>query len=136
MSDADRILSALAGLQLLAVEFSQSSTAMELGQRLWVAYVADAEYPWRLIETERSRRKRMLCFRSLGEIHSAAEERVVWATADEQFRETQMATPGGFPGVTADWVPSKDFDLVFATARRLLREQICTTSSAQTVVLR
>ena len=71
-SDAGRILSALAGLQLLAVEFSQSSTAMELGTALWVAFVADAAHPWRLVETERSmngrlRRKPMLCFRSLEE---------------------------------------------------------------------
>jgi hypothetical protein len=139
--NATRILSALAGLQLLAVEFSQSPTAMELGTRLWVAFVAGADCPWRLVETERGgsgrqRRTRMLCFPQLGEIHRAIEERLAWASADEQFRATQMATPGGLPGVTADWVPSKDFDLVFATSRKLLREQICTTPSAQTVILR
>lgn len=138
---AARILSAVAGLQLLAVEFSQTPTATELGARLWVACVPGADCPWRLVETERSasgrlRRTRMLCFRLLDEIRLAIEERLAWATADEQFRATQMATPGGFPGVTADWVPSKDFDLVFATSRKLLREQICTTPSAQTVVLR
>ena len=139
--DAGWILSALAGLQLLALAFSQSSTAMEVGNTLWVAFVADAACPWRLVETERSTsgrrsRTRMLYFRLLEEIRHAVEERLAWATADEQFRATQMATPGGFPGVTADWVHSKDFDLVFATSRHLLREEICTTSSAQTVILR
>lgn len=139
--NATRISSALAGLHLLAVEFSLTATAMEFGTRLWVAFVPGADCPWRLVETERSasgrpRRTRMLCFLLLDEIRLAIEERLAWATADEQFRATQMATPGGFPGVTADWVPSKDFDLVFATSRKLLREQICTTPSAQTVVLR
>ena len=114
--DADRILSALAGLRSLAVEFSQSSTALELGSALWVAFV--------------------LSFRSLNELRRAVEERLAWATADEQFRATHMETTAGLPGVTADWVPSKDFDLIFATARGLLREEICTTPSAQTVTLR
>jgi hypothetical protein len=139
--DADRILSVLAGLQLLAVEFSKSSTARELGTALWVAFVADAAHPWRLVETERStsgrlRRKRMLCFRSLDEMLNAVEERLAWATADEQFRANHMETTAGLPGVTGDWVPSKDFDLIFVTSRRLLREGICTTPSAQTVTLR
>jgi len=137
---ADRILSALAGLQLLAVEFSQSSTALELGNALWVAFVADAACPWRLVETERSasgrlRRKRMLCFRSLDEILHAVEERLAWAIADEQFRANHMTTTAGLPGITGDWVPSKDFDLIFGTSRRLLRAGICTTPSAQTVML-
>jgi hypothetical protein len=140
-SDAGRILRALAGLQLLAVEFSQSSTAMELGTALWVAFVADAAHPWRLVEKEhatsgRLRRKRMLCFRSLDQILSAVEERLAWATADEEFRTNHMATTAGLPGVTGDWVPSKDFDLIFGTSRRLLRAGICTTPSAQTVTLR
>jgi hypothetical protein len=81
------------------------------------------------------RRKRMHCFRSLDEIRSAVEERLLWATADEQFRADHMAT-AGLPGVTGDWVPSKDFDLVFATSRGLLRAGICTTPSARTVMLR
>jgi hypothetical protein len=138
--DSDRILSALAELQLLAVEFSQSSTAMAHGSALWAAFVAEAACPWRLVETERSsngrlRRKRMLCFRSHDEILQAAEERLAWAIADEQFRANHMSTVAGLPGVTGDWVPSKDFDLIFATTRRLLREEICTTRSIQTVML-
>lgn len=138
---ADRISSALIGLRTLAVEFSQSSTAMELGSALWAAFVADAANPWRLVETGRSRngrmrRKRMLCFGSLDEIQHAVEERLAWATADEQFRANHMATVAGLPGVTGDWVPSKDFDLIFATSRRLLRAEICRTPSVETVMLR
>jgi hypothetical protein len=139
--DGDGILRTLAGLQRLALEFSQTSTAIELGSTLWVAFVADTACPWRLVETERYttgrlRRKQMLCFALLEEIVQAIEERLAWATADEQFCATQMATPGGFPGITADWVHSKDFDLVFARTRHLLREQMCATPSGQTVVLR
>ena len=138
--DSNGILSALAELQLLAVEFSRSSTAMELGSALWVAFVADAANPWRLVETERSasgrlRRKRMLCFRSHNEILHAAEERLAWANADEQFRANHMTTTAGLPGVTGDWVPSKDFEWIFATTRRLMREGICTTRSTRTVML-
>ena len=140
-SDPDRILSALAELQLIAVEFSRSSTAFEHGSALWVAFVADAACPWRLVETERSsngrlRRKRMLCFRSHNEMLQAAEERLAWAISDEQFRANHMSTVSGLPGVTGDWVPSKDFELIFATTRRLMREGICTTRSTRTVTLR
>ena len=93
------------------------------------------------LETERSptghrRRTRMLSFRSLQEIQRAVEKHLAWATADEQFRANHMETTAGLPGVTGDWVPSKDFDLIFSTSRRLLRERICTTSSAQIVSLR
>lgn len=139
-SEDGRILKALAGLQLLALAYRRSSTALQLGNTVWVAFMVDAAYPWRLVETElsttRMRRKQMLCFRLLEEILRAMEERLAWATADEQFHATHMATPGGFPGVTGDWVHSKDFELVFGTSRHLLREQMCATPSARTVILR
>jgi hypothetical protein len=138
--DAGQIASILAELQVLARAFSRSSTALEFGKSLRVALVVDAAYPWRLIETERStgrlRRGRMLCFGSLEEIRRAIGERLSWAIADEQFRATQMATPGGFPGVTADWVHSRDFDLIFTPSRHALRETICATRSAETLILR
>jgi hypothetical protein len=47
-----------------------------------------------------------------------------------------MGIPGGLPGVTGDWVPSKDFELIFATSRSLLREQMCTTHARDTRELR
>jgi hypothetical protein len=46
-----------------------------------------------------------------------------------------MATPGGFPGVTADWVHSKDFDLIFGPARDAIRKELCATAPKHTVVL-
>lgn len=139
-SDASRIVSALTELHVLARAFSESSTATEFGTSLRVAFVAGAASAWRLIETDRIasglRRVRMLCFGSFEEIRRAVQERVDWAAADQQFRETQMATPAGFPGVTADWVHSKDFDRIFSAPRYWLRAQMCATSSARTLVLR
>jgi hypothetical protein len=139
--DAFRILGALAELHALARAFSESSTAIEFGITLRIAFVTDAASAWRLIETERftrgrPHRVRMLCFGSLEEIRRAMRERLDWAAADQQFRATQMATPGGFPGITADWVHDKDFDLIFGPSRNWLRAQICATSSAQTLILR
>jgi hypothetical protein len=139
--DPGRISSALAELQATARAFSRSATAMEFGITMRVVFVVGAAHPWRLIETEhftsgRRRGMRMLCFGLLEEIRCAAQERSTWAAADEQFRATQMATPGGLPGVTADWVHSKDFDSIFAPSRYLLREQICATSSSHTLTLR
>jgi len=138
--DAEQIVGALAELQVLARGFSGTSTAVEFGKTLRVAFVFGSAYPWRLIETEHStgrlHRSRMLCFESLDEIRRAVGERLSWAIADEHFRATQMATPGGFPGVTADWVHSRDFDLIFMPSRHALRETICATQSAQTLILR
>jgi hypothetical protein len=139
--DACRIVSALAEIHALARAFSESLTAIEFGTTLRVAFVADTPAAWRLIETEclasgRPCRVRMLCFGSFEEIRRAVQERLNWAAADQQFCATQMATPAGFPGVTADWVHSKDFDLIFGPSRYWLREEICTTSSAQTLILR
>jgi hypothetical protein len=139
-SDALRIVSALAELHVLARAFSESSTATEFGTTLRVAFVAEAASAWRLIETDRIpsglRRVRMLCFGSFEEIKHAVQQRVDWAAADQQFRATRMATPAGFPGVTADWVHSKDFDAIFGPSRFALRAEICTRSSARTLVLR
>lgn len=138
--EAAWIVSALAELQVLAQAFSRSSTAVEFGKALRAVFVVGSAYPWRLIETERLtgriHRKRMLCFGSLEEIRHAAEEHLSWAAADEHFRATQMATPGGFPGVTADWVHSRDFDLIFTPSRHALRDRICATRSAHTLILR
>jgi hypothetical protein len=55
-----------------------SSTALQLGNTVWVAFMVDAAYPWRLVETElsttrRMRREQMLCFRLLEEILRAIE---------------------------------------------------------------
>src|SRR5262245_2908897 len=100
--EAALIASALAELQLLTLAFSRSSTAVEFGKALRAVFLVGSTYPWRLVETERSvngrvRRRRLLCFGSLEEIRRCAEEHLSWAAADEHFRATQMATPGGLP---------------------------------------
>ena len=138
--EADGIKSSLIELDRLARSFTRSSTAIEFGVGVQVVFVADAVLPWRLVETERYvdgrlRRKRMLCFERLAEIRHAVEDRLVWSAADEEFRASHLATPGEFPGVTADWVHTKDFDLIFGPTRHALRREKCTTSSAVTLIL-
>src|ERR1700716_932242 len=103
-----------------------------------VVFVAGAASPWRLIDPTRStagRRRRMLCFDSLEQIRRSVDERLAWQRADEQFVARHMATPGGFPGVTADWVHSKDFDLIFWRSRDAIRKEMCATSPKHTVTL-
>jgi hypothetical protein len=132
--DATCIVNAMTELQALARAASQSSTAAEFGISFQVIWVAGARYAWRLIEAERfsggsRHQKRMLCFESLEEIHNVLEERLAWVRADQEFRATYMVTPGGFPGVTADWVHTKDFDVVFGPSRYLLRKELCATTA-------
>ncbi len=131
--DATCIVNATTELQALARAASHSSTAAEFGISFQVVWVAGTACAWRLIEAERfsggsRRHKRMLCFESLEEIRNALEKRLAWMRADEEFRATHMATPGGFPGVTTDWVHSKDFDVVFGPSRYLLRKELCAAS--------
>jgi hypothetical protein len=77
----------------------------------------------------------MLCFDSLDKIRRSVDERLAWQRVDEQFVARHMATPGGFPGVTADWVHSKDFDLIFGPPRDAIHKEMCTTSPKHTVTL-
>ena len=100
----------------------------------WVTYqvyfISGVKTPWRLLETTRCgarRKKLMLCFESLERIWQSVEERRSWQREDEAFVEKHMTTPGGFPGVTADWVPSKDFDFVFGSQRKAMRRALCAT---------
>lgn len=130
-------MNTLEELDALARSFSRSATALEYGVALRVLFVADAELGWRLIEIEQfPRRTRMLCFESADELRSAIEGRLAWERADEEFRANHMATPGGFPGVTFDWVHSKDFDLMFGASRNALRRELCATPAARTALLR
>jgi hypothetical protein len=140
MFTRDDFASSLTELDRLARSFTRSSTAIEFGVGTQIMFVTDAPLPWRLIETERYThgqlcRKRMLCFERLDDIRHAIEERLAWSAADEEFRTSHMVTPGGFPGVTADWVHTKDFDLIFGPTRYALRREMCTTSSALTLIL-
>jgi hypothetical protein len=136
--DAMLSSNAVAELQTLARRFSQSLPAVQSLITIQVVFVAGTASPWRLIETTRStdgRQRRMLCFDSLEQIRRSVHERLAWQRADEQFVARHMATPDGFPGVTADWVHSKDFELVFRPARDAIRNEMSATSPKHTVTL-
>ena len=134
--DALLISNAVAELQTRARRFSQP--AVQAGITMQVVFVAGTASAWRLIETTRytgGRRRRMLCFDSLEQIRRSVDERLAWQRADEQFVAKHIATPDGFPGVTADWVHSKDFDLIFRPSRDAIRKEMCATSPKQAVTL-
>jgi len=136
--DAMLISTAVAELQTLARRFSRPVPAVQSVITIQVVFVAGTASPWRLIETTRStvgRRRHMLCFDSLEQIRRSVDERLAWQRADEQFVARHMATPDGFPGVTADWVPSKDFDSIFRASRDAIRKEMCATSPKHVVTL-
>ena len=132
------ISNAVAELQTLARGFSQPLPAVQAVITIQVVFVAGTASAWRLIETTRSavgRRRRMLCFDSLEQIQRCIDERLAWQRADERFVARHMATPGGFPSVTADWVHSRDFDAIFRPPRDAIRKEMCATSPKHTVTL-
>jgi hypothetical protein len=138
VTDAVLISNAVAELQTRARRFSQPLPAVQSVITIQVVFVAGTASPWRLIETTRStggRRRRMLCFDSLEQIRRSVDERLAWQRADEQFVAAHMATPDGFPGVTADWVHSRDFESIFRPSRDAIRKEMCATSPKQTVTL-
>jgi hypothetical protein len=138
VQDASFISSAVAQLQTLARTFSRPLPPVQSVITLQVVFVAGTASAWRLVETVRStigRRRRMLCFDSLDQIQCSVDERLAWQRADEQFVARHMATPGGFPGVTADWVHSNDFDLIFGPSRDAIRQEVCATSPKHTMML-
>jgi hypothetical protein len=138
VQDANFISKQVAQLQTLAGAFSRPLPAVQSVITLQVVFLAGTASAWRLIETVRTkigRQRRMLCFDSLDQIRRAVDERLAWQSADEQFVARQMATPGGLPGVTADWVHSKDFDLIFGPSRDAIRKEMCATSPKHTVTL-
>jgi hypothetical protein len=129
---------AVTQLQTLAGALSRPLPPAQSAITLQVVFVAGTASPWRLVETVRSttgRRRRMLCFDSLERIRRYVEERLAWQRADGQFVARHMATPGGFPGVTADWVHSNDFDLILGPRRDAIRKEMCATSPDQIVTL-
>jgi hypothetical protein len=77
----------------------------------------------------------MLCFDSFEQIRRSIDERLAWQRADAQFVADHMSTSDGFPGVTADWVHTKDFESIFMPSRDAMRKEICTTSPKRTVTL-
>ena len=132
------IAAEVADLHTVASAFCLSSPPWTL-QRLQVYFVVGSSSPWRLIEIVQSTGtplRRMLCFGSRAEVRRAIEERLMWQRADEEFAMAYMAVAGGFPGMTTDWVPSRDFEAVFGPARETIRQRLCVTPAQQTVMLR
>jgi hypothetical protein len=137
-NDSSNCADALQCLQTLARLFARPLPPAKSVIALRVVLVPGTTNPWRLVENWQSferHRRRMLCFRSLERIRRSLEEYRAWQRADEQFVANHMSTPGGFPGVTADWVPSKDFEIVFAAQREAVRAQICLTLPEDIVTL-
>lgn len=134
-------LAAVAELQSIADLYLQLQQDQPIVTTIKVARLVDSRHEWRMVETERSaagtteRRKRLLFFDSAEDMRQALLERVAWRRADEEFVAKNMSTPGGLPGVTADWVHSKDFDEVFSTPRSEIRKRICRTVPAYAVNL-
>lgn len=125
--DSADIVNATTELQGRARANSQSPTAVELRINFQVVHLVGAARAWRLIEVEGSgdgsmHRRRMLCLASADQVRDALAAIEAWVRADREFCAAYMVTPGGFPGVTADWVHRADFDGVFGPLRQLLRK--------------
>jgi hypothetical protein len=134
-------LAAVAELQNIAELYLQLQQDQPIVTTIKVARLIDSRHEWRMIETERSatgtsqRRKRLLCFDTAEDMRRALLERVAWRRADEDFVANNMSTPGDLPGVTAEWVHSKDFDEVFSAPRSEVRKRICRTVPVRMVNL-
>jgi hypothetical protein len=132
------ISNGIAELQKLAAAFRQPLPATRSVLTLQVVFVSGTASAWRLIEIARSaigRRKRMLYFDSFEQIRRSMDERLAWQREDAQFVADHLSTLDGFPGVTADWVHSKDFESIFMPSRDAMRREICATSPKRTVTL-
>jgi hypothetical protein len=108
-------------------------SSMQGAATLRIAFVVGSQLAWRVVEADyvsfrsRVRRRRILHFHSADHVRHFLQERIQWRRADEDFVRVNMSTPGDFPGVTFDWVHSKDFDIVFADDRADIRKGICVT---------
>jgi len=92
--------------------------------RLRIMFVVGSSWPWRAIESDRApTHRRMMCFRESEQVRRALFERLDWQRVEEEFVAEHLATPGGLPGITADWVPSHLFDAMFETYRRGIHEE-------------
>jgi hypothetical protein len=54
-----------------------------------------------------------MCFGESEQIQRILVERLDRQRVDEEFVAEHLATPGGLPGITSDWLPSHLFDAVF-----------------------
>jgi hypothetical protein len=111
-------------LQRIADTFGSGHPSHRSSGRLRIMFVIGSAWPWRAIESERaSAGKRMMCFRKSEQIQRILLERLERQRDAEEFASQHLATPGGLPGITSDWVPSHLFDAVFESYRLGTRER-------------
>jgi hypothetical protein len=132
----------LQDLQRLANVCGQMQSTAQVLTRIQILYVSGVEAPWRMVESDQSIHsgnyysRWMFVFDDAEQLRRTLLERAAWQQADLRFQEENMSTPGGFPGVTTDLVPTDRFDLVFATVRAAIKEEICVTTPQRTVRLK
>lgn len=121
-------------LQTLATAILRGFPPTESEAKLMVLFIVNAAYPWVLVESVQFLgRKRMSYFDSPDRIRCFLKEWAAWQRADKDFAARHMTTPGGFPGVTTDWVHSNDFEVIFGPQREARRNKICTTAPNEIV---
>jgi len=107
-------VSAIVGeLQRVADSHGTINLAAQTNGRLRILFVVGSSLPWRAIEYDRevSCRRRM-CFRDSKQLLRFARAQFDCERAHEKFVREHLATPGGLPGITTDWLPSHSFDAV------------------------
>jgi hypothetical protein len=105
-------------LQRIADTFGSGHPSHRSSGRLRIMFVVGSAWPWRAIESDRaSAGKRMMCFRKSEQMQRILLERIERQRDDEELASQHLATPGGLPGITSDWVPSHLFDAVFESYR-------------------
>jgi hypothetical protein len=128
-------------LQLVANSYRMLQAGHAGATTLQVFFVSAERGSWRLVERQRvddnppQLQTEMLVFHTVDELRDALQERLLWQVADAKFVASHMVTPGGLPGVTTDWVPTKDFDYVFWAPRQAIKHEICITEPTRSVVL-
>lgn len=112
-------VSAIVGkLQRLADSHETMRLVGQANRRLRILFVAGSPLAWRAIEDDRRvPRRRMMCFRHFEHLQRFVLEQFAWERAYQKFVSEQMATPGGLPGITTDWLPSYSFDAVLEAYR-------------------
>jgi len=111
-------------MQRIADTFGSGHPSHRSSGLLRIMFAVESAWPRRAIESDRaSPGKGMMCFRKSEQIQRILLERLERARDDEEFASEHLATPGGLPGITSDWVPSHLFDPVFESYRLGTREQ-------------
>jgi hypothetical protein len=107
--------SGFAEIQQQADIYSSLPPGLLRATSLRVAFLVNSPLAWRMVESQSTdhgsaaRRKDLMYFETAAQVLKSIQERIEWRRADARFVEEHLSTPGGFPGITADWVPSWQF---------------------------